>query len=104
MHRLVKRLHGSTNKRNADWRVAKRYRRHERARLAHEHKQLRERATKSRTVGQDDWSETTVDELINGTIFLCLFAKQALIVSIQGCHHVIAISMVPKIQFSSMAS
>ena len=29
--------------------------------MAHERKQLRERATKSRTVGQDNWSETTGD-------------------------------------------
>ena len=46
---------------DADWKIAKHYRRHEWACLAHECKQLRERAMKSRTVGQDNWSETTGD-------------------------------------------
>jgi hypothetical protein len=48
-HKLAKRLYGSTNKRDADLQIAKRYRRHERARLALERKQLHDRALKSRT-------------------------------------------------------
>ena len=61
VHRLVKQLYGSTNKCNADWQIAKRYWRHEQAHLAYECKQLREHATQSRTVCQDNQSETTGD-------------------------------------------
>jgi len=49
------------NKRNAEWQIAKRYRRHEQAHLALERKHLRERATKSRPFDQDRHSETTRD-------------------------------------------
>jgi len=39
-HKIVKRLYGSTNKRNAEHQIAKRYRRLERARLALDRKRL----------------------------------------------------------------
>ncbi|KAF8156767.1 hypothetical protein B0H34DRAFT_789464 [Crassisporium funariophilum] len=53
-HNLVKRLYGSTNKRDTDCQIAKRYRRHEQARLALERKQLRDRALKTRTEDTGD--------------------------------------------------
>jgi hypothetical protein len=53
-HKLVKRLYGSTNKRNANGQIAKHYRRHERARLALERKQLRDHAMKSRMANPSD--------------------------------------------------
>jgi hypothetical protein len=48
-HKIVKRLYGSTNKRNAEHQIAKRYRRLERARLALDRKRLHSH-TKQKTV------------------------------------------------------
>ena len=52
-HKIVKRLYGSTNKRNAEHQIAKRYRRLERARLALDRKRLHSH-TKQKTTNQED--------------------------------------------------
>jgi len=52
-HKIVKRLYGSTNKRNAEHQIAKRYRRLERARLAFDRKRLHNH-TKQRTTDPED--------------------------------------------------
>jgi hypothetical protein len=52
-HKTVKRLYGSTNKRNAEHQIAKRYRRLERAHLALDRKRLHSH-TKQKTTNQDD--------------------------------------------------
>ena len=52
-HKIVKRLYGSTNKRNAEHQIAKRYRRLERARLALDRKRLHSHS-KQKTINQDD--------------------------------------------------
>jgi len=59
-HKIVKRLYRSTNKRNAEPQIAKRYRRLERARLALDRKRLHS-LTKQRTTYQDD-NQTTNQE------------------------------------------
>ena len=52
-HKVVKRLYGSTNKRHAEQQIAKRYRRHERARLALDRKQFHAR-TKQKSMDNKD--------------------------------------------------
>ena len=52
-HKIVKRLYGSTNKRNAEHQIAKRYQRLERARLALDKKRLHSH-TKQKTTNQED--------------------------------------------------
>ena len=52
-HKIVKRLYGSTNKRNAEHQIAKRYRRLERARLALDRKRLHSH-TKQKATNQED--------------------------------------------------
>jgi len=52
-HKIVKRLYGSTNKRNAAHQIAKRYRRLERAHLALDRKRLHNHA-KQKTTRQSD--------------------------------------------------
>src|ERR1700728_4701894 len=52
-HKIVKRLYGSTNKRNAEHQIAKHYRRLEHARLALDKKQLHSH-TKQKTTNQED--------------------------------------------------
>jgi hypothetical protein len=54
-HKIVKRLYGSTNKRNAEHQIAKRYRRLERARLALDRKRLHSHSKqKTVTTNQED--------------------------------------------------
>ena len=52
-HKIVKRLYGSTNKRNAEHQIAKRYRRLERARLAL-YRKWHHHHTKQKTTDQED--------------------------------------------------
>jgi hypothetical protein len=52
-HKIVKRLYRSTNKRNAEHQIAKRYQRLERARLALDRKRLHSH-TKQKTTNQED--------------------------------------------------
>jgi hypothetical protein len=52
-HKIVKRLYGSTNKRNAEHQIAKRYRRLERARLALDRKRIHSH-TKQKATNQED--------------------------------------------------
>ena len=60
-HKIVKRLYGSTNKRNAEHQIAKRYRRLERARLALDRKRLnshtKQKATNQQSKQPDGDSE-----------------------------------------------
>ena len=51
-HKVVKRLYGSTNKRNAEHQIAKRYQRLERARLALDRKRLHSH-TKQKATNQE---------------------------------------------------
>jgi hypothetical protein len=53
-HKIVKRLYGSTNKRNAKHQIAKRYRRLQRTRLALDRKRLHSTVTRQKTTNQDD--------------------------------------------------
>jgi hypothetical protein len=53
-HKIVKRLYGSTNKRNAEHQIAKRYRRLERARLAFDRKRINSHTKPQKTTNQED--------------------------------------------------
>jgi hypothetical protein len=60
-HKVVKQLYRSTNKRDAEKQIAKRYRRLERARLALHRKQLQARTQQKPTDGKDDQVEGDSD-------------------------------------------
>src|SRR6202034_4118931 len=61
-HKIVKRLYGSTNKRNTEPQIAKRYRRLEHARLAFDRKRLHSH-TKQKTTKLEDNQQDGDSEL-----------------------------------------
>src|ERR1700728_5209381 len=60
-HKIVKRLYGSTNKRNAEHQIAKRYRKLERARLALDKKRLHSHTKQKATNQEDDQPDDQPD-------------------------------------------